>query len=54
MISIQSTGRRRFDISVSDDGNVQVVIKMTGSERYIATIIFTREEWDKLKQFWGS
>jgi len=48
MVSIQSTARRRFDISILEDGNIQVVIKMTGSEKYIATIIFTPEEWKKI------
>lgn len=48
MISVQSTGRRRFDISVLPNGNIQVVIVMTGSERYIATIVFTLEEWKKI------
>ena len=48
MVSIQSTARRRFDISILDDGNIQVVIRMTGSEKYIATIIFTPEEWKKI------
>ena len=48
MVSIQSTHRRRFDISILPDGNIQVTIKMTGSERYIATIVFTPEEWKKI------
>jgi len=48
MICVQSTGRRRFDISILPDGNIQVVIIMTGSERYIATIVFTPEEWKKV------
>ena len=48
MIRIQSTARRRFDISKLEDGNIQVKIIMTGSERYIATIVFTPEEWEKV------
>lgn len=48
MISIQSTARRRFDISELPDGNIEVMIIMTGSETKIARIVFPREEWDKI------
>ena len=48
MVTLQSTGRRRFDITVMDDGNYQVRIMLTGSEKYIATVIFTPEEWNKI------
>ncbi len=48
MISIQSTARRRFDISELPDGNIEVMIVMTGSETKIARIVFHREEWDKI------
>lgn len=54
MTSVQSTARRRFDISVMEDGNIQVVIRMTGSERYIATIIFTPSEWEKVISGWST
>ena len=48
MVTLQSTGRRRFDITIDGDGNYQVKIMLTGSERYIATVIFTPEEWKKI------
>lgn len=48
MVSIQSTARRRFDISELPDGNIEVMIVMTGSETKIARIVFTRKEWDKI------
>ncbi len=48
MVSIQSTARRRFDISILPNGDIEVVIRMTGSEKYIATIIFPPKEWEKI------
>lgn len=48
MVTLQSTGKRRFDITRLDNGYYEVRIIMTGSEKYIAAIVFSAEEWKKV------
>lgn len=48
MVTLQSTGRRRFDITRLDNGYYEVRIILTGPEKYIAAIVFSPEEWKKV------